>query len=460
MWAGVRQTALLVQQGLTDSALCSIRRLLPQADSLHSSQALTCLRAQAGMCLEAQQLPAEALREYEQGISICEQGTWLRQSVEKGQEQWLNFCLTMYVQTALIHEKAGRRQQALEAARHLVPWLQCCKNSRMRTNAVLAVGPLLMEMEQPRKTEALLAQVYRDAKATGRQDQMVMASTFLLTLHNNQLRVEADSLSALNRQSATVQTPQPDTLPTSKAMSNSPLPADESPKDAVPHGIGAIAVLLAVITACFLAYAIVQRRQRNRQKARSYLEGREEERQRLARELHDGVSNQLLAVQMKLSADGSTEQALQLLDESREQVRRVSHGLMPPEFSSVALDEVIDHYISELNAATPCDISCSFSPPDADWASIPQEQALAAYRIVQEAVGNALKHSGATTIAVGLQRAAHKTVVIVSDNGTAKPASDSFGIGKRNMQQRADAIGAQLDFSRGAFGNVVKLVLN
>lgn len=124
-----------------------------------------------------------------------------------------------------------------------------------------------------------------------------------------------------------------------------------------------------------------------------YIEGLEHERSRMAKELHDGVSNQLLAVEMKLNADGLTEQTKQLLSDSRERIRQVSHALMPPEFSRDALDIVLAHYIDNINGAQGCEITFFASPTEADWSDIPEETALEIYRIVQETIGNALKHA-------------------------------------------------------------------
>lgn len=203
-----------------------------------------------------------------------------------------------------------------------------------------------------------------------------------------------------------------------------------------------------------------QTREADRQAARSYLEGQEQERQRLARELHDGVSNQLLAVQMRLNADGqSSRQAMQLLSESREQVRRVSHQLMPPEFQHANLREVLSHYLAELDGTGGCHVSLVAQPADANWKAVDAKVALEVYRIVQEAVGNALKHAGASTVAVGL-RLAEGLECTVSDDGQSLPANTpQSGIGVRTMQQRADTIGATLVFQQTAFGHVVRLCL-
>ncbi|MBQ8152378.1 MAG: hypothetical protein IJ069_01685, partial [Prevotella sp.] len=242
------------------------------------------------------------------------------------------------------------------------------------------------------------------------------------------------------------------------------------PKDSIQHHthyvfvknkkaikIGIIVVVLLLIT--FGLYVIWQRHIRRKREIQRYIEGLEQERNRLAKELHDGVSNQLLAVEMKLNTEGTKEQAIQLLNESREQVRRVSHELMPPEFAYATLDEVISHYVLELDEANHCDISCHLNPPDADWSTIPPQEALEIYRIVQEAIGNALKHSDATTIAIGMHKTGQDTAITISDNGTSEEKTTTSGIGIRTMRQRAQIIGATLEFRKNKYGHVVKLVI-
>ena len=84
--------------------------------------------------------------------------------------------------------------------------------------------------------------------------------------------------------------------------------------------VGVILLLLLVIFFGYILWLRHLRKRKEKESERqlkeSYLEGIEQERSRLARELHDGVSNQLLAVEMKLNADGLTEQTMRLLNES------------------------------------------------------------------------------------------------------------------------------------------------
>lgn len=231
------------------------------------------------------------------------------------------------------------------------------------------------------------------------------------------------------------------------------------------------ASVLLIVILVFIAYAIRQRytRRRTLQEAeqeqnRRYLEGMESERTRLAKELHDGVSNQLLAIEMRINdnhnhnADDNKkwEQTRRLLTESREQVRRVSHELMPPEFSYAHLGEVIENFMYEMDGTNGIAFHFDSQMEEADYKAIPQTDALEIYRIVQEAVTNAVKHAAPTDIFVLIKDNGSTVTIRITDNGTARQEG-THGIGRRTMSQRSDAIGATLTIERIPHASVVTL---
>lgn len=237
-----------------------------------------------------------------------------------------------------------------------------------------------------------------------------------------------------------------------------------------------LAVALAVLattTAIFTIYAMRQRRRRHkretefatlrrdteRQLTTRYVEGLENERARMARELHDGVCNDLTAIQMRLNDEHPSSPSLALLDTCREQVRRISHELMPPEFNYATIDEVLRYYVYKLDTAmTGCRCTYTSSPADADWTVVPDDVALEIYRIVQEAVGNAAKHSSARNITVCMTRTGNEIELTVGDDGKPHHAQTA-GIGRRTMKQRAAAAGGKLTVDSGTEGTVVRLLL-
>ena len=226
----------------------------------------------------------------------------------------------------------------------------------------------------------------------------------------------------------------------------------------------AIGSVLAIVLLAFVAYAIRQRYMRHRarkeaeqEQTKKYLEGMESERSRMAKELHDGVSNQLFAIEMKLNDGTDPQQARRLLTESREQVRRVSHELMPPEFTHAHLGEVIEDYVMEMDGTNGVAIHFMSDAGEDCYRSIPAAHALEMYRIVQEAVTNAMKHAGASDIYVNVKDKGESLTLRITDNGTARKQGQAGGIGIRTMSQRAQAIGAELTTRSIPWGTVVEL---
>ena len=172
------------------------------------------------------------------------------------------------------------------------------------------------------------------------------------------------------------------------------------------------------------------------------------------------MCNDLAAIRLKLGGEAPASPALGLLDTCRDQVRRISHELMPPEFTYATIDEVLRYYVFKLNRAqSACRCAYASMPEGADWQTVADATALEMYRIVQEAAGNAIRHSGATDIRVGLERTPQGLELTVADNGRLRP-SQGAGIGTRTMRQRAAAVGGRLAVEHTTEGTTVRLTLN
>lgn len=288
-----------------------------------------------------------------------------------------------------------------------------------------------------------------------------------------------------------------------------------------------LAMAALVVLAGALAVTLYVQRQRRRERERQaefarlkadtdrrltqrYIDGLEAERERLAKELHDGVCNDLYTVELllaneftadKLSADESTadkqtssqqtsgqvisrqagsrqadeanllvcssadclsaknSSAKKMITACREQVRRVSHELMPPEFKYADINIVLDDYIMRTAEAAGRDITYEADPADADWGAVADSAALEMYRITQEAVGNAVKHSDATLVSVSLSMTPQAITLTVADNGSPADFSGS-GIGRRTMRQRAEAAGGKLTATREDGKNIIQFTIH
>lgn len=221
----------------------------------------------------------------------------------------------------------------------------------------------------------------------------------------------------------------------------------------------AAAGLLLVGIVVFVVYADRQRRRRmsremefarirediGRQLTRQYVEGLENERRRMSRELHDGVCNDLLAIQMRIAEGKTSADTARLIDSCRESVRRISHDLMPPEFDYASIDEVIRYFVAKQAESAEGQIAISYNSVGADWQAVPDYVSLEVYRIVQEAVGNAVKHSGASEINVSVTLQDGILTAEIADNGVYN-ASGRKGLGIESMRRRARSINGEVDF--------------
>lgn len=202
---------------------------------------------------------------------------------------------------------------------------------------------------------------------------------------------------------------------------------------------------------------------------RVLLTGIERERQRIAQELHDGSGVQLAAIRMKLTLLGEqlhrheAPEKLALimidLDHTQQEIRAISHNLMPKTLSKLGLIPAIEELVNKLKAAYPSINMMFFTKLDEQPFS--ETARVNMYRIVQELLGNAIKHASPT--AITLQLISHEKVLVISieDDGNGFDPSgtiDEHGIGLQNIRSRAAVMGGKLtidsDEGRGTFISV------
>ena len=183
-------------------------------------------------------------------------------------------------------------------------------------------------------------------------------------------------------------------------------------------------------------------------KVQYYLEGLEVERNRLAKELHDNVSNELLAIKMKI-ADGtsSREEVLDTLQALQTEVRGISHDLMPPVFKYASLSEILQDYVYQRNQSGQTELTLVLEPEEG-FDHLSQKVALEIYRIVQEATGNALKHAQATHIKLILVREGNRIKLTIADNGKGfEQQTGKSGIGLVIIKERVENLKGVLTLS-------------
>ncbi len=202
---------------------------------------------------------------------------------------------------------------------------------------------------------------------------------------------------------------------------------------------------------------------------RAVMEAEENERQRIAKDLHDGVGQMMSAAKMNLSAFESElqfnneeqrksfEKVIHLVDESCREVRAVSHIMMPNALLKNNLGDAIREFTSKLNQKN---LRVAVYTEGLDQRLDSNIETML-YRVVQECVNNTIKHAGASTLDISLIRDKDGISGTIEDNGKGFDATDPDklnGIGIKNISSRVDYIKGTVDFdSAPGRGTVVAL---
>ncbi len=227
-------------------------------------------------------------------------------------------------------------------------------------------------------------------------------------------------------------------------------------KDLWLGGAIAAALIMGVLSAAIYLHS---RHKRNINRLNAIVAGEEQERIRIARELHDGIMVQFSAVKMQLSALINRhrdltdiehfDSTIRQLDDATRELRRTAHNLMPDILQEEGLMEAVSFFCSNLRQHTSLDIHCQL------YGSLPQlreDFSLSVYRIVQELVNNIIKHARATRAVVQLSYQEHLLMVTVEDNGIGFPkgitSENDTGIGLKNVRNRVSSLLGIMDIQQ------------
>ena len=204
----------------------------------------------------------------------------------------------------------------------------------------------------------------------------------------------------------------------------------------------------------------------------SMLKGQEEERGRLAKDLHDGLGGLLSGVKFSLSnmkdnlivtPDNMAvfERSLDMIDTAIKELRRVAHNMMPEILTKFGLDEALKEYCNAINATKL--LSIKYQSHGMEIRIDPSAEIIL-YRIIQELLNNMLKHAAATEAFVQLIRENSRLNLVVEDNGkgfdTGLPENNK-GAGWANIRSRVEYLKGQLDLhSEQGKGTLVTIEFN
>jgi len=193
---------------------------------------------------------------------------------------------------------------------------------------------------------------------------------------------------------------------------------------------------------------------------RRLMQAQEDERLRLARELHDQTGQSLTAAMLELKnienlVDEKDKDQLRLLSLQLEQMGKALHQvaweLRPASIDELGLSSALENYLAEWGAQF--GIEVDFHCCDTNLAGLPNDGRTTIYRIVQEGLTNIAKHaSGATSVSVVIEIVDAKVHLMIEDNGCGfdiagheAQRSDRGGLGLAGMRERVSLVGGELE---------------
>jgi two-component system NarL family sensor kinase len=206
--------------------------------------------------------------------------------------------------------------------------------------------------------------------------------------------------------------------------------------------------------------------------AQRVVESQEQERARLSRDLHDGISQWLVSIKLQIEAGiirlGGDEEQQQAARASFErtagelnkvlgEVRRISHALRPALLDDLGLAPALGHLADEFGKHSGMPVAFAAR---GQLEAIPAVVGTVLFRIAQEALTNIERHAGASRVELTLERSAGQVRLVVADDGAGfdpevVAVQPQHGIGLRNMMERMDAIGGTLSIASSKQGTRV-----
>ena len=191
---------------------------------------------------------------------------------------------------------------------------------------------------------------------------------------------------------------------------------------------------------------------KNQEIVDAMFKGQTFERKQVAAELHDNLGSQLSAMRWSILAMNKAvmskeereiyENVLSMMDESYNQIRNISHNLLPEELEKEGLQKAVEKLIFKLNRNQSISFSLNFNEYIIPLSS---SIALEIYAIILELVNNIIRHSKATQASISFSNINQNLNIKVTDNGIGlNPTHFEEGIGFRNIKARVDKIGASM----------------
>lgn len=181
---------------------------------------------------------------------------------------------------------------------------------------------------------------------------------------------------------------------------------------------------------------------------RASVKGQEQERERIAQELHDFIGGNLAAIKLQLASmmheDPKLENVIENVDETYEQVRHLSHDLLSKKIEENTFTHLVGDYVENISASSNLTINfLSFNETLINQAEVVTQTTL--YKIIQELVNNTIKHAKATVIDINISAHEDSINILFEDNGKGfSKESSTKGVGLKNIEKRVQKLDGKL----------------
>ena len=185
------------------------------------------------------------------------------------------------------------------------------------------------------------------------------------------------------------------------------------------------------------------------------IDGEEQERTRLAKELHDGIGGLMSMLKLQftnfkkshtaIQENAEYNTALDLLNTASQDIRKISHALMPSALERLGLIDAVEQFCTSMQASA--DFEIDFQHYNINE-RLPQRFELLAYRIIQELLNNIIKYAEAKEVLVQLAKNENHLSITIEDDGKGFDVSsikNKDGIGLQSMQKRIELLGGKMD---------------
>lgn len=210
---------------------------------------------------------------------------------------------------------------------------------------------------------------------------------------------------------------------------------NENSRQLLIFGLLSLLVLFALIIFYRSFLSAKQRERKQQEFSQELIKTQENERTRIAKDLHDGVGQQITLLKMK--AQNSNQDDLSgLAHDALEEVRSISRNLYPATLAKLGLTDSIEQLLLDLDEETEMFVSVEIDNVNSNFDDF---ESLNFYRFIQECVNNVLKHANAKTLIVNINKHTDGIKILIKDNGNGFDLSNKFkqnSLGLKTMAER------------------------